>query len=159
MTKSINFTIIHFSLLPWMLTGNNATLLFSLVISSPMNLVEFGTGLFLSKTPSEEAPHDVFSAPGYVISRSAAKCRCAKYCNVLPMMVFMTTTSYRTSCNWCFDLHEWMAFFTLISTLFNCLLHQLYLFNCSFHRNVVFIIMDNFIRPEAACVCICKSKH
>ncbi|XP_061710235.1 oxidation resistance protein 1 isoform X9 [Cydia pomonella] len=32
--------------------------------SSPMNLVEFGTGLFLSKTPSEEAPHDALAAPG-----------------------------------------------------------------------------------------------
>lgn len=31
-----------------------------------MNLVEFGTGLFLSKTPSEEAPQDVFSSSGYV---------------------------------------------------------------------------------------------
>lgn len=40
--------------------------------SSPMNLVEFGTGLFLSKTPSEEAPSEVLS--GYVRRRCS---RCA----------------------------------------------------------------------------------
>lgn len=45
---------------------NTPTPLRSLSDSSPMNLVEFGTGLFLSKTPSEEAPapHEVLS--GYV---------------------------------------------------------------------------------------------
>lgn len=42
---------------------NMPTPLRSLAHSSPMNLVEFGTGLFLSKTPSEEAPapHEVLS--------------------------------------------------------------------------------------------------
>lgn len=35
--------------------------------SSPMNLVELGTGLFLSKTPSEEGSHDtMFPQSGYV---------------------------------------------------------------------------------------------
>ncbi|KAH9634209.1 hypothetical protein HF086_001411 [Spodoptera exigua] len=50
-----------------MLTGtyrHYTTPPYSLIVSSPMNLVEFGTGLFLSKTPSEEAPQDVFSASG-----------------------------------------------------------------------------------------------
>ncbi|XP_037964087.2 oxidation resistance protein 1 isoform X3 [Plutella xylostella] len=51
--------------LPTSADSHNSTSVFSKVFnSSPMNLVEFGTGLFLSKTPSEEAPQDVFSASG-----------------------------------------------------------------------------------------------
>ncbi|XP_064077057.1 oxidation resistance protein 1 isoform X5 [Vanessa tameamea] len=48
--------------LPSSADTQNSTSVFSKVFnSSPMNLVEFGTGLFLSKTPSEEAPGDVLS--------------------------------------------------------------------------------------------------
>ncbi|XP_022824972.1 oxidation resistance protein 1 isoform X15 [Spodoptera litura] len=51
--------------LPTSADSHNSTSVFSKVFnSSPMNLVEFGTGLFLSKTPSEEAPQDVFSTSG-----------------------------------------------------------------------------------------------
>ncbi|XP_052753612.1 oxidation resistance protein 1 isoform X4 [Galleria mellonella] len=51
--------------LPSSADSHNSTSVFSKVFnSSPMNLVEFGTGLFLSKTPSEEAPQDVFSTSG-----------------------------------------------------------------------------------------------
>ncbi|XP_028040328.1 oxidation resistance protein 1 isoform X2 [Bombyx mandarina] len=51
--------------LPTSADSHNSTSVFSKVFnSSPMNLVEFGTGLFLNKTPSEEAPHDVFATPG-----------------------------------------------------------------------------------------------
>ncbi|XP_072935792.1 nuclear receptor coactivator 7 isoform X5 [Epargyreus clarus] len=49
--------------LPTSADSHNSTSVFSKVFnSSPMNLVEFGTGLFLSKTPSEEGPHDVFTS-------------------------------------------------------------------------------------------------
>ncbi|XP_045761026.1 nuclear receptor coactivator 7 isoform X25 [Maniola jurtina] len=48
--------------LPTSADSHNSSSVFSKVFnSSPMNLVEFGTGLFLSKTPSEEAPHEVLS--------------------------------------------------------------------------------------------------
>ncbi|XP_052737375.1 nuclear receptor coactivator 7 isoform X8 [Bicyclus anynana] len=48
--------------LPTSADSHNSTSVFSKVFnSSPMNLVEFGTGLFLSKTPSEETPHEVLS--------------------------------------------------------------------------------------------------
>ncbi|GBP46390.1 Nuclear receptor coactivator 7 [Eumeta japonica] len=51
--------------LPTSADSHNSTSVFSKVFnSSPMNLVEFGTGLFLSKTPSEEAPLDVFPQSG-----------------------------------------------------------------------------------------------
>ncbi|CAH2099718.1 unnamed protein product [Euphydryas editha] len=50
----------HSESLPSSADTHNSTSVFSKVFnSSPMNLVEFGTGLFLSKTPSEEAPGDV----------------------------------------------------------------------------------------------------
>lgn len=76
-TKTINIALVNFSLLPWMLTGTYRHCDSALFIpSSPMNLVEFGTGLFLSKTPSEEAPQDVFSTSGYVMSRSAQVSMC-----------------------------------------------------------------------------------
>ncbi|CAH2990193.1 unnamed protein product [Chilo suppressalis] len=49
--------------LPTSADSHNSTSVFSKVFnSSPMNLVEFGTGLFLSKTPSEEAPHDALGS-------------------------------------------------------------------------------------------------
>ncbi|XP_045512326.1 oxidation resistance protein 1 isoform X15 [Pieris brassicae] len=48
--------------LPTSADSQQSTSVFSKVFnSSPMNLVEFGTGLFLSKTPSEEAPHEALS--------------------------------------------------------------------------------------------------
>ncbi|XP_047514634.1 oxidation resistance protein 1 isoform X13 [Pieris napi] len=48
--------------LPTSADSQHSTSVFSKVFnSSPMNLVEFGTGLFLSKTPSEEAPHEALS--------------------------------------------------------------------------------------------------
>ncbi|VVC87989.1 unnamed protein product [Leptidea sinapis] len=50
--------------LPTSADSQQSTSVFSKVFnSSPMNLVEFGTGLFLSKTPSEEAPqaHETLS--------------------------------------------------------------------------------------------------
>ncbi|KAI8430060.1 hypothetical protein MSG28_000486 [Choristoneura fumiferana] len=50
--------------------SHNTSVFSKVFNSSPMNLVEFGTGLFLSKTPSEEAPQDVVAGPGYVRSRS-----------------------------------------------------------------------------------------
>ncbi|XP_073945943.1 TLD domain-containing protein mustard isoform X4 [Choristoneura fumiferana] len=44
--------------------SHNTSVFSKVFNSSPMNLVEFGTGLFLSKTPSEEAPQDVVAGPG-----------------------------------------------------------------------------------------------
>lgn len=66
-TKSINIAIVNFCFATvdaYRDVPNDSTPLYSLTASSPMNLVEFGTGLFLSKTPSEEAPQDVFSTSG-----------------------------------------------------------------------------------------------
>ncbi|KAL0895544.1 hypothetical protein ABMA27_011647 [Loxostege sticticalis] len=50
--------------LPTSADSHNTSVFSKVFNSSPMNLVEFGTGLFLSKTPSEEAPQDVFTSSG-----------------------------------------------------------------------------------------------
>nr|XP_021197602.2 oxidation resistance protein 1 isoform X7 [Helicoverpa armigera] len=54
----------HSESLPASADSHNTSVFSKVFNSSPMNLVEFGTGLFLSKTPSEEAPQDVFSTSG-----------------------------------------------------------------------------------------------
>lgn len=84
-SKTINIATVNFSFATVDAYPDVPTLYSAKFIdSSPMNLVEFGTGLFLSKTPSEEAPQDVFSASGYVTPRSAASVDVPN-CNVLPM--------------------------------------------------------------------------
>lgn len=88
--KTINIAIVNFSFATVDAYRDVPTLHNSakFIDSSPMNLVEFGTGLFLSKTPSEEAPQDVFSTSGYVMPRSATSVDVPN-CNVLPL------TNYR----------------------------------------------------------------
>ncbi|CAG9576001.1 unnamed protein product [Danaus chrysippus] len=50
--------------LPTSADSHNTSVFSKVFNSSPMNLVEFGTGLFLSKTPSEEGPADGRSSLG-----------------------------------------------------------------------------------------------
>nr|XP_032519806.1 nuclear receptor coactivator 7 isoform X3 [Danaus plexippus plexippus] len=58
--------------LPTSADSHNTSVFSKVFNSSPMNLVEFGTGLFLSKTPSEEGPADGRSSLGG-FGRSHAK--------------------------------------------------------------------------------------